>query len=158
MHRLVRVIVSLIAFWSWLVFLVVVNPILFRFGDVHNWHGTDYPEWATNAYTIATCTAIALSVAIAFGAPRSMLWPVLALTLFVTFVRAAPAVPRLISGLNYWYHDDPIPGRMFLLWTYLSSAVGMCISSIGYSVLCYWEWRRERPNQSLQPTVGRSDV
>jgi hypothetical protein len=90
--RALRIIIAVVSVLSWLVFSVVVSPILFRFGDLHNWHGTDDPAWVAYMSTVVAAFGFALSVAIAFGVPRWMLWSSLVLSLLITFLWAAPSV------------------------------------------------------------------
>jgi hypothetical protein len=137
-----RIITAVVSVLSWLVFLVVVNPILFRFGDLHNWHGTDDAAWVTYTSTVIAACGFALSVAISLGAPRWMLWPSLVLSLFITFAWAAPAVPGLIRAFDHYRHEpEVIRGRFFQLWTYLGGALAMSISSISHSLLCFLSYR-----------------
>jgi MFS family permease len=140
-----RIITGVLAAFSWLVALVFVNPLLFRFGDLHNWHGRGDPEWFDISVTVMAACGFAFSTAIAFGAPRWMLWPCLVLSLVVTLAWAAQAVPGLIRAFDH-YRQEPrvIKGRFFQLWTYLGGALAMCLSAVLYSLLCFLSYRRRR--------------
>ena len=145
MNTVLRIVTGTISAFSWLVFLVVVNPILFRFGDLHNWHGTDDPEWVAISATVMAACGFAFSTAIAFGGPRWMLWPCLFLSLFITLAWAAPTVPGLIRAFDYYRHEPVvIRGRFFQLWTYLGGAFAMSFSAISYSLLSFLSYRRRR--------------
>ena len=139
-----RITAGIVSIFGWLVALLVVNPLLFQFGDLHNWHGTDDPEWIDQSVTIIACCGIAFSIAVALGAPRWMLWPCLVLTLLIALAAAAPAVPNFIRALHYYgQHADLVRrGRFFQLWTYLGGALAICFSAISYSLLCFLSYRR----------------
>jgi hypothetical protein len=145
LNTALRIIAGILSAFSWLVFLVVVNPLLFRFGDLHNWHGTGDPEWVTISATVIAACGFAFTTAIAFGAPRWMVWPCLVLSLLITLAWAAPTVPGLIQAFDDYRHEPVvIRGRFFQLWIYLGGALAMTVSAVLYSLLCFFSYRRRR--------------
>ena len=143
--------------FGWLVALVIVNPLLFRFGDLHNWHGNGMEDRVTHIASLLVACGLAFSIAIAFGAPRWMLWPCLVLSLSVTLLWAAPSVvPMLKSIAHYRQEPEVIRGRFFQLYTYLAGALSVCASAILWSLLCFYLIDAGRPNHTMQLTPSRT--
>jgi hypothetical protein len=145
-----RVITGIVAALGWAGYIIVTNPGLIHFGDLHDWHGRNEPELVALVFNTVAAVGFSTAMALIFGGPRWMIWPCAGLSLLVVVLWAAPAVPGSIRELHYWYYErEAVYGRLQYLWATLASAFALDVSLLSWAVLGVCSWRRKRPNQAM---------
>ena len=152
-----RAITGIVSVLGWAGYLIVTNPGLVHFGYLHDYNGSDEPEFIALIFNTIAAAGIGFAIAVICNGPRWMLWACAVVTAIVAAVWAVPEVPGSIRQLHYWHYEgEPVYGRFHLIWTTLASAIALDLSLLSWAALCLYSLRRKRPNPAMQRTAGRS--